>query len=268
MKQLHSGRRATRGFTIVEVIMTFIIIGVLTAILVPTIANRASDAKITATQSDLGNLADAQERAAIDTAYFFRIYALNDVRGGDGVVANAPDNFASVPANQININGLSDNDISTNNIYNNPDVLTIIPSTGNYAANSSGIFADRIKDNESNFHWNGPYINWQNDKNQNDWPDDPYGNDYLFFTRVGVIYPTVPTSVDATADADVSDIFQTEGPLTTLPDGTSKRFEADLLFDRPTFLSLGANGLPGNGTNAVDDGYGRGDDIYRSFGGN
>ena len=42
---------------------------------------------------------------------------------------------------------------------------------------------------ERKFGWLGPYVNWKRDINHNDWPDDPWGNDYIFFTRQGGMFP-------------------------------------------------------------------------------
>jgi hypothetical protein len=103
--------------------------------------------------------------------------------------------------------------------------------------------------------WKGPYLNWPRDVNQNDWPDDPWGNDYLFMTRLGMLYPPDPTAVSGNTTTDHSYAFQTSGPNGEPLAGH---------FDRPTFVSLGPNGIPGDATNPN---YGFGDDLVRSFGG-
>lgn len=257
-----TGARRRSGFTIVEIIVAFIIIGILASVLTPTLMHRAEEAKITATQQDLEHLADAQERAAIDTNYMFRMNVLNDVPGpGDGIANNMPDN---------RIGSIRDNGVDTNNIYDSPRKIFILLSTGDYATDYSALF-DRMTENETRFGWRGPYINWRRDANRNDWPDDPYGNDYILFTRKGAIMPPVsPYSADSTLSADQSAMFQamlrfTVGSATG--GGTVEKSFSTLVFDRPTLLSLGPNGLPGDGTDSADNRFGTGDDIIRQFGG-
>lgn len=252
-------RQASRhGFTIVEVIITFIIIGILATILIPVLADRSRQARIRACEADLQNIADALERAAIDTGYFYRIYALDDIgTGGDGIAATDSDDVYET---------ISDNEITTNNWYENGEEIFILVATSDYAANQTALFR-RLTDNETSFGWSGPYINWIRDANNNDWPDDPWGNDYLFFTRAGALYPP-QLDPDGTGN---------NPPFTTdFSDGFTETFPADLFtnvtidaidqFDRPTVLSLGPDGLPGDGGITTIE-FGGGDDIFRSFGG-
>lgn len=260
------------AFTLVELIVAFLIIGILVSILTPVMSKRAEEARVHAAGQDVLMLADAQQRAAIDTSYFYRVNVLNDVSYGDGV-ANALENPASGDENRID--GIRDNEITSNNMYESPDVIFILPKTGLYASQTmQDRNFERITANlrgETDFGWSGPYINWHRDKNANDWPDDPWGNDYYFFTQAGVIYPPDPFSADSTRQEDTSFFPETIGPdaevTSTSGGATTKRFDATV-FDRPTFLSLGPNGLPGDGTDDTDNQYGEGDDVIYQFGGN
>lgn len=264
------GGRAARGFTIVEIVMAFIIIGILVTVLVPILTSRSAEAKLSAAQQDLQSLADAMDRASIDSGYFYRIYALNDVRGGDGI----PNALSlTAPTNtRDHVQGILDNQITGNNLYTAPSVIFILSTTQDFAPNQATIFA-RLQANETSFGWNGPYLTWFHDANHNDWPDDPWGNDYLFFTTRGMIYPPDPNAADPILRVtDHSYTFQPTGPTVTVNSTTGgptvqKAFPAVGIFDRPTFLSLGPNGLPGDGTDAVTNAYGQGDDVVRPFGG-
>jgi prepilin-type N-terminal cleavage/methylation domain-containing protein len=254
-----SGSR--RGFTLVEIVVAFIIIGILTAIMVPSIARRSEAAKIAATESDLLNLANALERVSIDIGPIVRIYALDDVRRGNGV-ANTSLGDA--------IDGLSDNNLTPGNLYTNPDQLFIGISTQNFlpSAAQTTLFNRLVNDETSFSRWNGPYINWTRDANRNDWPDDAWGHDYLLFSREGILYPPDPAAVDAVLREDHSFAFEPLGP----PPSTGGTGVTGIRFDRFVVLSLGPNGLPGDGSGAAtapeDPGhYGQGDDIFRAFGG-
>lgn len=314
------GRR--RGFTIVEIVMACIIIGILTLALVPVLTSQANNARLTSCKSDLENLSNAQERAAVDTGYMFRPYALNDVSMGDGI-ANAPDDTiwpytSTTPANQIDkINGIRDNAILTGNLYTqNPSYIFISPTLQDFLSvgQQQNLFRrltgsangdigtpqnPLYLDQEKKFGWNGPYIHWKRDVNNNDWPDDPWGNDYLFFTKNGILFPPErdpsqqsgggnPGGGSTSQNSqDRSDAFQQLGPFYDNIGGQAQhQFPATdqstglPIFDRPTWLSLGPDGIPGSlpksGPNkgildTADPtvyGYGKGDDIFYSFGGN
>ncbi|HOE97921.1 MAG TPA: prepilin-type N-terminal cleavage/methylation domain-containing protein [Candidatus Sumerlaeota bacterium] len=258
--------RRPAGFTIVEVIVTFIIIGILATILVPVLVNRAEQARIASAEQELSHLKDAMERAAIDTGYFFRLDVLDDGPGEDGIAATAP---RVTPGVKDRIEGILDNDVTTDNLYDEPEKIFIIPSTQDFHPLYATQLFPRLEENETNFNWRGPYINYRRDANGNDWPDDPWGNDYLFFTRAGILYPPLADPGDPTWGCDS---FQDQGPAMVVTDAngatTVERFPVDApLFDRPTILSMGPDGMPGDGTSPPDNNYGQGDDIYVQFGG-
>jgi len=250
---LQRGTRVVMGFSIIEVVVAMAIIGILALIFVPVVARRTEEARLRACDSDLEHLAAAEERAATDTGYMYRLYVLDDVIGGDGITNTMP--------SLDRIDGLRDENLAAaagrvgfgTNFFINT-------STEDFDINNATIF-QRMTDTrvtqypESAFGWNGPYINWHvlRDVNDNDWPDDPWGNDYLFFTAVGGI-----SSVET----------QFQIAQITMPDGRVLRDAAGIArwTDRPTILSLGPNGQPGDGTGVAPGGnWGQGDDKYRKF---
>jgi general secretion pathway protein G len=51
-----SGPHRRRGFTLIEMLVVLTIIGVLAALIVPNVINRAEEAKVTAARTDISNL--------------------------------------------------------------------------------------------------------------------------------------------------------------------------------------------------------------------
>lgn len=255
----HSPR--TPGFSIIELLIAIIIIGILVTILIPVVSNRSEDAKVARAVQDLENLANAQERLAVDTGYIGRLYILNDVPGGDGIPFQRPLNPSDI------IDGLRDHGLA-GELYGNGRYLFVDPMAGNLVTGVEGDQAWlRIQTNETAFGWRGPYVNWQRDNNfafnseigPDGIPDDPWGNNYLLFTPLGLV-DDIQGLVLSTAQFP----FPSNNP-----GGLPSQTYDCRRFDRPTLLSLGPNGVPGDGSGPANlDGgqFGQGDDIVRKFG--
>jgi general secretion pathway protein G len=61
-----AARRAQRGFTLIELMVVLVIIGVLAALIVPNVLNRTDDARVTAARTDVGNLVQALKLYKLD----------------------------------------------------------------------------------------------------------------------------------------------------------------------------------------------------------
>ena len=58
--------RAQKGFTLIELMVVLLIIGVLAALIVPNVLDRADDARVTAARTDANNLMQALKLYKLD----------------------------------------------------------------------------------------------------------------------------------------------------------------------------------------------------------
>lgn len=63
-------RKASRGFTLIELMVVLVIIGVLAALIVPNVLDRADDARVTAARTDIANLQQALKLYKLDNQRF------------------------------------------------------------------------------------------------------------------------------------------------------------------------------------------------------
>lgn len=64
--RLNPARIALRGFTLIELMVVLVIIGVLAALIVPNVLDRADDARTTAARTDVANLMQALKLYKLD----------------------------------------------------------------------------------------------------------------------------------------------------------------------------------------------------------
>ena len=66
----HPPRARPAGFTLIEIMVVLVIIGVLAALIAPNVLDRASDAKVTAARTDVNNLMQALKLYKLDNQRF------------------------------------------------------------------------------------------------------------------------------------------------------------------------------------------------------
>ena len=70
MNQALIARRSSRGFTLLELMVVIVIIGVLAALIAPKILNRVGEAKATAAKADISNLMNALKMYKLDNGRY------------------------------------------------------------------------------------------------------------------------------------------------------------------------------------------------------
>lgn len=254
-------RRAnSKGFSLIELLVAIIIIGILATILIPVVSNRSAQARLARAHTDLESLSEAQQRVEIDTQYYVRMFMLNDTRSTVALAftrPNPPVGFQDGLSQYTAAGGWHQN---VPRLFIAPETADLVSSAVGTSVLNTLITTETVYDSTLPYRWNGPYINWQKDNNLIDsvegpdaLPDDPWGNNYLFFTRLGLLVEPDGVLATTTTFNPATGRFSTSGALDCL------------IFDRPTLLSVGPDGLPGDGNNPGTR-FGEGDDIVRPFG--
>ena len=263
------------AFSILEILIAVVIIGILAVLMVPTLQNRVEQARIRAAQRDLTELREAETRAAIDTGYYFPQHVLDNVVvvGTDpGFPAwdNVADSFLHEAANP------AVEPTKTRTLFINPRTGLFLPD-----AEAQGLYDRiilsglptpdaRVASVRDRFGFKGPYVSWNSDRDYDDMQDDPWGNPYMFFTPAGLIweynsrdrynFSNLAASGPGRIQHQVVDTWDHNTWMGNAGGADCK------VFDRPAVLSLGANGVPGDDVGKPDyNKFGAGDDIVIWF---
>ena len=260
-------RRA--GFNLVELLIALIIISVLTVMLVPAVGRRAEQARIAACQDELRRLADAEERAATDLNYYLRLFALDDTATGDGIGFGATDTRDGIGDETLNTVFTVSPSVSLFITLKNQKVMSFTSAAVANATYQRLFGIDTTAaGGDTATKWLGPYITVTNDVKTAaafatlqeghlpGIPDDPWGNDYV------LILGGNPRATTASDNAPAGVVSEPTGVVSQTYAGKDAT-----KFSRPTILSLGPNGVAGDGTGGPEGELGKGDDLYVQFGG-
>ncbi|MCX7019507.1 MAG: prepilin-type N-terminal cleavage/methylation domain-containing protein [bacterium] len=225
------------GFTLTEMLVVMVIVGLLATIAIPVYINRMEESRVKLAQGECKQIADAEDQCALIHGFYVPFQILNalphpqnQTRNGD-TIRNQPN-----PSSIYLINPL------------------IRP---NYQIGSQWTLNDGINGNNARVtlmvnYWEGPFLNLHrvyvqqgfnpvNNYNYYDFPLDPWGNPYLFYSALGIIGQYISSGNFTNLTINFSN-----GQLTNLDQRN--------YIDRYAVVSYGHDGLPNTITpNYFDD---------------
>lgn len=241
MKQLqHQATPATaqRGVTLTELLVVLVIIGILATIAVPVYINHAERARVATAEQEVKEIAMSEDACGAIHGLYVPLFVLDDVPGqaGNLSVSSTADAIGSEPSTVRAID------------FNQP--LPLLRTASN--ALDMSLSATDVRVRNMLKDWAGPFLNPQRvydttpnlrfDQNKDDFPLDPWGNPYRFYTPVGIVGTT---SISGSYD---------ENDFSGISSTSSNRF------DRYAIVSWGPDGQEDTlGSNT-------GDDIIYTFG--
>lgn len=226
-----------RGFTLTEMLVVMVIIGLLATIAIPVYISRMEDARVRLAKGEEREIAQAEEQCALIHGYYVPFQVLDDLpepppytRTGDTLY-----------------------DDSRSQIYLvNPLIRPELQKGRQFQLDSTTARIQRMVDS-----WEGPFLNPQrvytgtqvdprdpNWINRLDFPLDPWGTPYLFYSPLGIIGSSAYKS-----NGDFSNL------TISFSDGAIPSSDTDARgFDRYAVVSYGRNLLGDNDTpNDKDD---------------
>lgn len=147
------------AFSLLELLIAIIILGILTALVIPRLQTRADEARIQAARSEMRELAKAEQNCELDTGYYVKLRVLNDIPGYS--------DSTTMGWRELGIKS--------------EPYPYAIDTDGGWAL-IGGSYADL-----SNL-WKGPYINFQRAEIISGDPIDPWGQPYALLTPKFIIY--------------------------------------------------------------------------------
>jgi len=182
-------RHAQRAVTLTELLVVVAIIGLLATLAVPVFLRQMELARVRTAQLDVRELALAEQQCAILHSWYVPLQVLDDIKIGEGTDIPPADSLV--------------NEARSNIFLIDPMIPAVVQaSTGQFTMDSLvprvfNVFDTRVGT------WQGPFINFHRVFNpaevagfsrtptitdvRRDFPLDPWGQPYRFFSPVGVI---------------------------------------------------------------------------------
>lgn len=222
-----------RGFTLTELLVVMVIIGLLSTIIVPVYISRMEDARIRVARAECREIAQAEEQCAILHGFYVPFQVLDDMPKRTG--SPAGDYIDREP-----------DSIKVVDPMIRPDIQRL---------RAGGQFSFAMRDTNTRIgnlinHWSGPFITpqrvydvpggysvgnpaWETSSEARlDFPIDPWGEPYRFYSPEGIIGAQALVT-GSTTGYNTDTYF--DGQLTTLGDRN---------FPRYAVVSFGKDNLP------------------------
>lgn len=211
----------SRGVTLTELLVVMLIIGLLSTVAVPVYINRMEDARIRLAQAETREIAHAEEQVALIHGFYVPFQVLDDVSFTAGITTNNDDSIGNELSPIYGINA----SIPPRQQISNQGQYQISLNAG----------SSRIVNMITN--WAGPFLNPQrvylgNDSRgpgdpnypislyfRRDFPLDPWGEPYRFYSPIGIIGGNALTRTQP-----YNDISFSNGLLTTNDDRNFERY--------------------------------------------
>lgn len=171
------------GFTLTEMLVVMVIVGLLATIAIPVYINRMEESRVKLAQGECKQIAEAEDQCALVHGFYVPFLLLNALPHPQGQTRNG-----DTIRNQPNASS-----IFLINPLIRPDYQIGTQPTLNDGINNTNPRVAQMVN-----YWEGPFLNLHrvyippgldivNNYNYLDFPLDPWGNPYLFYSAIGII---------------------------------------------------------------------------------